>query len=398
MSWVAVGVAAVSIGVSAYEYASQPGPPGQPNLGAANREGVLAGAESLAPQRALQSAAQQGRKVSGYTASTMSRAEVQKALNQLKATRQHDNHQHDPAVSAQMDVLRGLLKDKSAKSFQVYQDQNGQFASKDIATADFTGYGTADVQGAIAKQSAQNILALQEKYGPQFIEEALKEEAQADPEGTAARKLSYQLIQDEIAKHPDRPVADLLQSQVSEQLAAGRNLDSTSDALLKDAVAKAQASRGQGNLTEGNEGNEGPDFSQPLTTGFEGEQRQQAAQQKALSWLSSGATPEDVQYRREQQDISNLGSFVNGTTPQSQFQTLSGAQQGPAPYYQGQPMAQNPAGAGGAMAGAQMQGWNTQLQQAENTPNSWMAGLTALLKGASAAGNAGYKPFTTAGG
>jgi len=388
MSMAIIGtvVTAAGIGLSAYEYASAPGAPGAPNLAAANREGVLANAESLAPQRTLESAAQQGRPVSGYTPKTLSKSELLQERARLQNIRHHDKHVHDPAVAGQLDVIKSMLtKNPKATSFTTYYYQNGQITDPSVATADFTGYGTADVQGKIAKESAQNILALQAKYGPQFIDEALKEEEQADPQGTAARKLSYQLIQDQIANHPDQPVADLLQSQVSDQLAAGKNLDSTSDALLKDAVAKAQASRGD---------NSQADFAEPLTTGFEGEQRQQAAQQKALGWLSSGSTPEDVEYRRGQQDISNLGAFVNGTTPQSQFQTLSGAQQGPAPFYQGQPLAQSNAGAGGAMAGAQLQGWNTQLAQAESTPNSWMTGLTAAIKSFNVANNA-YKAGQT---
>ena len=247
-------------------------------------------------------------------------------------------------------------------------------------TADFTGFGEADVQSKLAKENAANVLALQKKYGPEFIKEALKQQELADPEGTAARRMSYDLIQQQIEKNPDRPVGDLLDSQVSEQLAAGKGLTKVSNDVLRDAVARSLAARG--------DSGEGADFSQPLTTGFAGEDRAAAGRAKAQAWLSSGNTPEDVRYRREQQNMSNLSSFINGATPQSQFAALSGAQNGAAPFVPARPGPQMGNSAGAAGQQFAQQSWQTQLGAQANQVSPWLAGLSAMLTGTGAVAGA----------
>jgi hypothetical protein len=132
-----------------------------------------------------------------------------------------------------------------------------------------------------------------------------------------------------------------------------------------------------------------------LTTGFAGQQRLDAGQQKALGWLASGATPEDVEFRRNQQTLGNLAAFTAGRTPESQFETLSGAQSGAAPFYQGNKLPTQNQNAGPAMQNAQLQGWGVQMDAAANQADPWMAGLSAILRGASVAGNAGWKPLAT---
>jgi len=234
---------------------------------------------------------------------------------------------------------------------------------------------------------AQNLLDLQDKYGAQFIEEALKQAELADPEGTAARRKLYELVQQQAGADPDRPVAALLDEQVGEQLAAGRGLDRVSAEILRDAVAQAQGARGGAP--------DGTRYDQPLTEGFAGDARLQAAQQKALGWLTSGATPEDVAYRREQQNMANLSDFTNNRTPQSQFASLSGAQRGPAPYVPGPGLpTQNP-NTGPAVQNANLQSGLIQQQADASQADSWMAGLSTLLGGIKVAGQAGWQPFAT---
>jgi len=46
---------------------------------------------------------------------------------------------------------------------------------------DFTGIGTADVEGAVARKMAEVQLHLSQKFDSQFIDQALKQEKLADP-------------------------------------------------------------------------------------------------------------------------------------------------------------------------------------------------------------------------
>ena len=249
---------------------------------------------------------------------------------------------------------------------------------------DFTGIGSADVQGAVADQMARAQLELSKKYDSQFIDQALEQEKLADPESFAARDKMSSLIQDQINRKPDRPVADLLDKQVGDELTAaqGHTLDPATMDILDQATAQALGARG------GTGGQEG-DFVSPQTTGFAGEARRAAAVKKAQGWLSSGATPEDVTYRREQQNLANLSAQVTGQTPTSQFKNLSGAQQGPTPVNNGSPLMQMPTNTTQVgQQGALMQ------QQAQNSQaNPWLSGMSALLSMGSAAGKAGWKPM-----
>lgn len=417
-AWIAAIAAVAGTAMAGAQYASMPGPPKPPDLAAASRAGIEAESATLADRRRMESAAQQGASTLNfdYTQTTYTAAQrqtladklqsLQRQLTRLQApshpgrngngeTPQQPNQNPDVAQARQEAALRAQIQDISTQfnsipqgGGTVYLDKKGKVVPQSQAMADFTGYGTADVQGKVAQQNAQNVLDLQAKYGPQFIEEALKQQEQADPEGTAARKQSYALIQKMEAEHPDRPVAALLDSQVADQLHAGKNLDSVSDSVLKDAVAKAQAARGSSSSDPN------LDFSAPLTTGLEGEARQMAAQQKATNWLASGQTPEDVEYRRRQAIEGDLGAFVNGRTPESQFPTLSGAQRGPAPFYQGTPLSGASSATGPAASNAAMSVWGQQLGYNSNQANPWMAGLSTLLSGINTYTNASTVPRT----
>ena len=142
-------------------------------------------------------------------------------------------------------------------------------------------------------------------------------------------------------------------------------------------MASATASRGGAGA--------GADFAQPLTTGFAGEERAAAGRRKALALAGSGATPEDLDYRRNQQVMANLSAAVNGVTPQSQFGSLSGAQQGPTPQVNGAPLPVMGGNTAAQAGGNALAGYNAALAQ----PNQWMAGLGALLNAAGTAGKAG---------
>lgn len=255
-------------------------------------------------------------------------------------------------------------------------------------TYDFSGYGQAQVQGQLAQEMARLQLQLSGKYDPQFIDQALQQEQLADPSGFAARQRMNDLIQEQINRPADQPVATTLNQQVQQELDAAKagTLDPTMHDVLMNAGSGALASRGGGSDTNA------PDFEQPLVTGSAGTQRQLQAIGKATSNLSSGETPEDIAYRREQQNLANLSAFENGQTPQSQFRSLSGAQTGPTPFVPGQNLPTLPTNANGAQQAA-INAWQTNLQAQAGQANSWMAGLSSLLSLGKTAANLGWQPF-----
>jgi hypothetical protein len=257
-------------------------------------------------------------------------------------------------------------------------------------TVSFKGYGQGDVQSKIADQNAKNQLELSQKYDPQFIAEALKEQNLANPESAAARAEESNLIQEQINRPENSPVSDLLNSQVQDTLDAANNnrLTDMDSERLAAAVAQAQADRGGA----------GPagDFSQPLTTGFAGEQRQANAAQAAMGFLASGSSPEDIAYRREQQNLGNLSAEVNGRTPESEFSSISGAQSGPTPMVTASPLPVMPEGQDQAAAQVAIQNAQTTNRFNNNQINPWMQGISSLIDVGSIAGNMGWKPFAHA--
>jgi hypothetical protein len=249
-------------------------------------------------------------------------------------------------------------------------------------TIDFKGFSAAQAAAVNAQQNAASQLALEQQYDPQFIAQALQEEQQADPESFAARAEMNNLIQQQANAPLNEPVSTLLNSQIQDTLNAAQNnsLTSMDTARLNAAVSDALASRGGGSVSSlqavpGTNGGAGAS----LTTGFPGEQRQAQAAQSAAGFLNSGSDPEDIEYRRTQQNLANLAAEANGQTPGSQFASLSGASSGPAPMTQGVTlplMSDN----GAAAQQVALQNWGTQMQNANNQVNPWLTGLTGLLQ------------------
>ena len=244
-------------------------------------------------------------------------------------------------------------------------------------TIDFKGFGTAQAEATAAQQNAASQLALQQQYDPQFIAQALQEEQQADPESFAARNEMSNLVQQQANTPLNEPVSTMLNSQIQDTLNAAQNntLTATDTARLNAAVADALSARGGG----ANGGPGANQFEQPLTSGFAGEQRQAQAAQSAMGFLASGSDPEDIQYRRTQQNLSNLAAEANGQTPSSQFASLSGASSGPAQLSQGATlplMTDN----GAAAQQIGLQNWETQMQNANNQMNPWLAGLSGMMQ------------------
>lgn len=366
------------------------GSPSMPNLAQSSVELAQVNAQLLPIQRALTAAAQQGRSI---TIDIPAHTSTEKAawVPTLQTTtiggrtvsipKGGEWVPYDPA-----EWKAGGKYNPDGTTAAPRLDTRNIKVPAGKQTFDFTGYGEADVKGQLAKAMAKVQLAIGQKYNSQFIDQALAQEELADPQSFAARRKMNDLIQEQIDRPLNAPVADELSRQVREELSAsGRGgLDQQmQDLLMKGGNAALSARGGSGTVL--------PDFEQPLTSGSAGTMRQLGAIGKATSNLASGQTPEDIAYRREQQDLGNLAAFVAGKTPQSQFDSLSGAQKGPTPFIPGTPGPVMPNNSAGAQ-GAALNSWQTQMNAAANQTPDWMAGLSALLGIGKTAANLGWQP------
>ena len=254
------------------------------------------------------------------------------------------------------------------------QKQAGSITSG--SKADFTGNSTADIQGRIQQQLAQGQLDTAKQYDSQFIAQQLAEEKQANPQGVAAREALYNDVQQAVNNPPPvSPVATTMDKQINDRVAAGSGLTPEEQATLDAAV--------NGSTMTGTSGN-APNLSGNLTTGFAGEQRALQNAGSGATWLASGQTPADVQYREQQQGLSDLSSYISGQTPQSQFGQLSGSQSGPTPnsgtnYL---PSFDSSAAQMGAQGAVDQYGQQVQSQLSQANP--WTSGLSMAISGTNA--------------
>ena len=374
----AIGLAltAASLAASMYQMSNQPDAPGVNT----NAEGIRTSAELLPLQRQMSATAQQGGTIlrQGYQRITPEYARQRLA--------EIESDKWSLATSEKLQSEASAMRRAISTNQPVYlHTKTGRMVPENQAYADFTGFGEADVQGKIAEDYADLMIELGDKYGQQFVEEARKQLELSDPEGMAAREKMGQMIEQQAQETPERPVADLMDQQVGEQLEAGNRLDAMSRDVLDASLQDALRARGQTGSVD--------QFAQPMETGLAGDARRQAGIQKALGWLSSGATPEDVQFRREQQNLANMGAYIGGRTPQAEFANLSGAQQGATPMRGGSQLPTMNQNAGQSSQQAALSDWQTQMGYASGQANPWMAGLSGLLGVGSAAGKAGWQPL-----
>lgn len=378
--WFALISAVVAAGANAgIAYASQPN---IPSAVKSSRRTVLADLSTLPGRRMVEMAARLGIPVD-YPTGRVTPKYAQKTLGQALA---------DGDITQQ--VFEGYLNAKPAAGGRprytadsVIKVQTG-FKEPETRHADFTGAGDADIQARLARAMARNQLALSAKYGDQFIDEAKRQQALADPEGTAARALlAEEINRIETGRgKAERPVAGLLDTQVLDELRHGRETTPDVDRAVAGVLAGRAASGAGGSVGAG-------DIQTELAAGQSGDARLAARLQKAMGYLSSGATPEDVSYRRRQQSLANMANFLGGRTPTAQFQQLSGGQQGAAPVAR-------PGSLPGLNPNIQAIGNQAALQQLNlgaagqaQQANPWFAGLAALTRGANVAGAAGWQPF-----
>ncbi len=263
-----------------------------------------------------------------------------------------------------------------------YFDPQGNPVTKEQATVDFSGLGAADVAASNADKTTQSVLDLEKKYGPDLVNQQLALQKLANPQGVAARDQEYQDIMARQNKPVDTTMGQTLQDQLQSELNAGTNLDPVSQRQVEQAARNAQAARGN-TLGTANE------FAEAASVGQAGEARRAMHQGQALSFLTSGATPQDVNFRNDQQNIGNLASFLSGQTPQAQFSQLAGnSAVQPTQTAQYNPAQLNPASVNSTAASSALGFSNFNLNAANNQANPWMAGLSTALKGVTGVGQA----------
>jgi hypothetical protein len=356
MSWAAIASAVVVAGASAGVAAASA--PDFANPAQSSRKTVLAALQALPHQRKLEMAARLGIPIDYLIPKGKHKVSIEEALEQ-------------GAISQ---TVYNAYKQKGIKDIKI---PGGQPES-----ADFTGYGDADIQGELSRQMAEVELELQKKYGKDFIAEALKQQEMADPAGTEARRMLFEEINAMTDQERARPVTDALDRQIEEELALGSGL--SDDA--RGAVADTLARRGGTTLSA-------DDIEAELEGGLAGESRKRARLQKALGYFGSGVTPEDVDYREDQQDMANMASFLGGRTPQSQFSSMAGGQKGATPVVQGAELPGVPQNLQGVAQAGALQNYQLGVKQAANQVSPWFMGLNAVAQGAQLAGKAGWQPF-----
>ncbi len=290
-------------------------------------------------------------------------------------------------------AIAGALASAGTFPFQQYIDylaQTGGAGSLQTATGpatyDFSGLGNAQQNAALSQVMLPAELQIQQQYGPQYIAQSLANLQQANPAAVAARQQEGQQIISDAQNPPNRPMATDLQNQILALTGMGSGLTTGPNSETEAVQQGVRGNQVANGIFLGN----APASQEASAVVNAGDQQQQQRQQQALNFLTGGVSPEDVTYRRVQQSLSNLGNFINGQTPEAQFQSLSGASQGAAPF--------NTAGVQGASqnSNAALEGMQNAAQiysgnvnWAAQQANPWTVGLSSLGNSASILKNSG---------
>lgn len=244
-------------------------------------------------------------------------------------------------------------------------------------TYNFSGLGTADVQNAVSEQMAQTLLGIQQNLGPQYIALALQNLQQSDPQGYAAYKQLFDQIQTEASQNPpDQPLSEQTQSAIN-------NILQNSQTLTPEEQQQSLDRSNAGNVASGITLGNAPEQANVNALVSAADQQQQQAEGTATQYLNEGVTPADISYRTLQQNLSNLGNFINGVTPTSEFSSISGASSGAAPIIQTgyQPQTINEGQTAQAGVNLQNELFGTQSQLESGTANPYLAGLNLGISG-----------------
>lgn len=289
----------------------------------------------------------------------------------------------------------GAMQDVVNYPFRAKIDALAQMGGKAVIDGklyDFTGMGNADNDAAMSDKVAQAMLDLQRNYGTQYIKQRLEDLKRSDPTGYAARKELFDRVLRDADAHPDRPLASELQAQVVAELAKGGQL-STGPNSETEAVQQATRGRQVANgIFLGN----APTSQEATNVVLAGDKRQQERSKQAMDFLNSGVSPEDVEYRRVQQSLSNLANAISGQSPTTEFSSLSGAQQGAAPFQPGNVAfaTLNPNAAAQGIQNA-LDIYSGKVNWGQTQVNPWTAGISTGVTGAGALSQLGWNPFSS---
>ncbi|HTV41609.1 MAG TPA: hypothetical protein VMF08_13590 [Candidatus Sulfotelmatobacter sp.] len=285
--------------------------------------------------------------------------------------------------------VAGALAQAGTFPFQQYIDylaQTGGSANIGGTNYNFTGLGNAQQNAAVSQVMLPAELQIQQQYGPQYTALASQNLQQANPQAVAARQQEFQGIISNAQQTPNRPMAADLQNQILALTGQGSNLTTGPNSETEAVQQQARGQQVANGIYLGN----APASQEASAVVNAGDQLQQQRQQQALDFLQSGVSPEDVTYRRVQQSLSNLGNAINGQTPEAQFQSLSGAANGAAPFSPGN--VQSPSmNTNSSLQGLQNAAdiYSGNVNWAENQANPWTVGLSSLSGAASLLNNSG---------
>jgi hypothetical protein len=247
---------------------------------------------------------------------------------------------------------------------------------------DFTGLGQADYARQYGDQMGAQMLELQRQYGPEYVAQRLRELEASDPAGAAMRRQLWDTIQTSASTTTERPGAEQLQAMILDRMDRAGKLDPALEHDVSQQVLGAQTARGNwlGNAAGAQEG-------KVLASVSEAQRTQ--AQKEAMAFLTAGLSPQDAAFREQQQDMSNLGSFLSGETPTAQFAQLGGAQNGVVPFTGGGPLPGTNPNAGWQGVNNQMGVYNANQAANNNTVNPWIQGVAGAFNGLNAWGGMG---------
>jgi hypothetical protein len=253
---------------------------------------------------------------------------------------------------------------------------------------DFTGLGTADNAAAMSDQTAKALLDIQKNYGADFVKQRIADLQQSDPQGFADRKeLFDRILADSQKAAPNAGMSKDLQDAVNNQLNTGGQLTGGPGGELEQVQQAVRGKQIANGITLGN----APAEQEAAAVEGASEQKRSQVQSTAQQYLAAGISPEDIQYRKIQQDLENLGAFESGTTPEAQFASLSGAGNGAAPS--SAPYSNTAAIDPNAALAQAMQLYSGQVNWSQQQVNPWTAGLSTLGGLGNVAAGLGWKPF-----
>ena len=285
-------------------------------------------------------------------------------------------------------MSKGSAPDPNAAAVAGLQEQLATYpqtyitgAQQQLGQGAFAGLGTADVQNLTQDQMAQQLLQIQQQYGPEYVAQALADLQQSDPQGYAAYNQAFQKIQSQ-ANQPT-PNLGLATSTQAGELS---NLQGSQSLTPEELAQVQQGVRGQ-NIGSGIYLGNAPAQAEASGVVNATDQKNAEAQQASGAYLASGVSPADLQYQEIQQNLANYGAFINGQTPTAQFGQIGGAQGGAAPYSNtGYSTPTLNEGQGAAQGISQTYGlYGAQQQEA----NPYLAGLNFLSQGVGTAAAGG---------